>query len=276
MSSAAESRRLPVVTVVLPARNEERRIAKAVESILGQTLSNWELVIVDDGSTDGTARVVESFEDDRIELVRITPSGVSRALNRGLAAASAPLVARQDADDVSLPERLERQVEFLQARPDVAVVGSAWIEVNAAGRRVRPRAGFLAGRVDSVLADFNPLTHPTVVFRKKVVLAAGGYDDRLRFAQDYDLWLRLARLGHPIWNLEEPLAIRTMTGTNVAARHERAQVASELRARWRDVAERRRSGLPWRHQFVRLGFRAAVYAVPLPLKRAVRRARGKV
>jgi glycosyltransferase involved in cell wall biosynthesis len=263
------------VTVVLPVRNEERRVAKAIESIVAQTLRDWQLVVVDDGSTDGTTSVLESLADDRIDVIRIAPSGVSHALNRGIAAASAPLIARQDADDVSLPTRLERQVAFLGARPEVAVVGSAWIEVDATGRSVRPRASFVAGRVDQALPRFNPLTHTTVMFRRNVVLTAGGYDEDMRFAQDYDLWLRLARMGEVIWNLDEPLAVRVMSGSNVAARHERAQVASELRARWRDVSERHAAQLPWRGQLLRLALRAPVYAAPIPLKRAVRRLGGK-
>lgn len=266
---------MPSVSIVLPARDEAARIATAIESLLEQTVACWELIVVDDGSTDDTAAVVESFGDSRIRVLRLPRSGIARSLNAGIRVAAAPLIARQDADDRSLSARLERQFKFLRQHPDVAVVGSTWIEVDPRGRRVRPRARVVAGPLNDVLHQFNPLTHTTVMFRKDRVLRAGGYAEDLQFAEDYDLWLRLARAGERLWNLEEPLAIRVMTGTNVAARHERAQVREELVARWRDVVARRRSGQPFAGAGLHLARRVPVYFVPVPIKRATRLMRGK-
>jgi glycosyltransferase involved in cell wall biosynthesis len=265
----------PEVSVVVAARNEGVRIGRAIESILGQTLADWELVVVDDGSTDATADVVRSYADPRIRLVALPPGGLARALNRGIEAAAAELVARQDADDESLPGRLERQVAFLRERPDVAVVGSGWEEIGPHGEPVRPRVALVTGRVNEVLPRFNPLTHTSVTFRKSAVLAAGGYDEGLQFAQDYDLWLRLAHSGETLWNLDDVLVVRAMTGENVSSRRERAQILAELRIRRRDLARRRRAGLPTGDHRRALLARTGTLLAPAFLKRAVRRRRGQ-
>jgi glycosyltransferase involved in cell wall biosynthesis len=262
----------PIVSVLLPAQDEERRIGGAIESILTQKFDDWELVVVDDRSHDRTAEVVRSYGDPRIVLVEGEGRGLAAALNVGLRAARAELVARQDADDRALPARFERQVEFMHAHPDVTVLGTGWIELDADERPVRSRARFVAGPLDDLLA-FNPLTHTTVVFRREAIMELGGYDESLRFASDYDLWLRVAAAGGRLWNLDEPLAVRVMTGENIAARHARGQIASELRVRLRDVRRRRKSGLPATRALAVLAARLPSFAVPLALKRLVRRAR---
>ena len=263
------------VSILLAARNEADRIGAAIESIRLQSIEDWEIIVVDDGSTDETADVVRSIVDERIRLIVCPPLGLAAALNRGLSSARAPFVARQDADDLSLPGRLAHQIEFLAAKPEVAVVGTDWIEIGRDGEAVRPRVRFVAGRVNTVLPRFNPLAHTSVIFRRDVVLRAGGYDERLRFAQDYDLWLRLAATGETLWNLELPLVQRSMTGLNVAARRERAQIRSELSIRLRDMRRRRRHGLPVRHHVLAIARRLVGLAVPLGLKRELRRLQGK-
>jgi glycosyltransferase involved in cell wall biosynthesis len=265
----------PQVSIVLPARNEETRIRSAVASLLGQSLDDWELVVVDDGSTDGTRAAVEAIGDERLRVVSIPPSGIARALNVGLEAARAPLVARQDADDSSFPARLERQVAFLHDRPDVAVLGTAWKEVRPSGEPVRPRVPFSPGALNDVLLERNPLTHTTVMFRKDVIAALGGYDERLRLTEDYDLWLRTAHAGAVLWNLDEVLATRTVSDDKAADRSERAQVREELATRWRDIQRRRSAGLPVAGAARRLAVRAAVALAPHRLKRTARRVQGK-
>jgi cellulose synthase/poly-beta-1,6-N-acetylglucosamine synthase-like glycosyltransferase len=266
---------MPEVSVVMPARDEAASIERAIASVQSQTLTDWELIVVDDGSTDGTANVVERIGDRRVRVLRQAAGGVPVAANAGLAAATAPFVARQDADDLSLPERLERQVDFLRSRPDVAVVASRWIEVGADGVRQRPRTRFVEGRLNEHLPRFNPITHSTATFRRDVVAAVGGYDETLPYAADYDLWLRLAHAGSTLWNVPLELAVRTMSGTNMSARGERAQIREELRIRWRDAARRRRDGLSTRRQIGYLAARTPMLFVPIPLKRAVRRRQGK-
>jgi glycosyltransferase involved in cell wall biosynthesis len=266
----------PAVSIVLPARNEEHRLPVALGSLMRQTLTDWELVVVDDGSTDRTAQVAAQTGDERVRVVSIAPNGIAGALNVGIAHASAPLVARQDADDRARPERLERQVAFMRSRPDVAVLGTNWAEFGPAGEQVRPRVAFIGGDLGAALQRRNVITHSTVVLRRDVVLGLGGYDETLRHStEDWDLWLRVAGAGWTLWNLEEALAERGMTGENTAFKIERAQVAEELLVRWREIGRHHRAGRPIRPQALHLARRAPVVFAPLALKRAVRRAQGK-
>ena len=267
--------RAPMVSIVLSARDESARIGAAVESILAQTFAEWELIVVDDGSRDDTAAVVEALDDSRIRVLRRSPRGLATSLNEGISLARSPYVARQDADDRSLPDRLEVQLSFLRSRPDIAVAGSAWIEVGPDGRVVRPRTPFVPGRVNAILSHFNPLTHTSVMFRKDAFDRVGGYDETLRCAQDYDLWLRLDHAGETIWNLPETLVVRSMTGENIAAKRERALLRQELLIRWRDLRRRREAGLPVARDVWTLACRAPVLAAPIPLRRLRRRAHGE-
>jgi glycosyltransferase involved in cell wall biosynthesis len=263
------------VSVVLAARNEKLSIGRSIQSILAQTLRDWELIVVDDGSNDATADVAESYGDPRIRVVRQERRGLPVSLNHGISLAVAPLIARQDADDASLPERLERQVDFLDRRPEVAVVGSLWFEVDGKGQPLTPRAKLVAGRLNEALTRFNPITHTTATFRKSVFAGVGGYDERFGYASDYDLWLRIAHAGETLWNLEDVLAVRVMGGGNMSLHSERAQIVEELVIRWADLQRRRRRGASPLPQACHLAFRSAVLLAPLPLRRAVRRRRRK-
>jgi glycosyltransferase involved in cell wall biosynthesis len=262
---------MPRVSVVLPARNEALTIGRSVASLRRQTFSDWELIVIDDGSTDATVEVVNSIADDRIRVVSTGGRGLAHALNAGLSSARGLLIARQDADDESLPGRFQAQVEFLERNPDVGVLGTAWREEDARGNQVRPRVPFVPGLLNDRLHDRNPITHTTVMFRRDVVLRHGGYDERYRYVEDYELWLRLAAGGVLLWNLPEVLAIRRMTGGNIAARHEQAQVLAEVRLRLTDVSRRATSGRPFRGPVRRLLPRIVVLVLPTTLKRLKRR-----
>jgi glycosyltransferase involved in cell wall biosynthesis len=262
------------VSVVLAARNEADAIGAAIGSIREQTFERWELIVVDDGSTDGTRDVVEAVGDPRIRLLVRPVSGLPRSLNAGIAEARAPLVARQDADDISLPNRIERQVAFLDERPDVGVVGTAWIEMDRADAVVQPRTRVVAGRLNDVITKFNPVAHTTAMFRRELVEGVGGYDERLPYAADYDLWLRLAAAGSTLWNLDETLAIRRMTGTNMSAHGERGKLLEELVIRCRDLRRSRRRG-DFVGQATRIPLRAATLLAPTALRQAVREHQGK-
>ena len=126
----------PAVSVVMAVRNGMPWVAEAVTSVLGQTLADLELIVIDDGSSDDTAAALAAFRDGRLRLVRQDPAGLTRSLNRGLGLARAPLVARLDADDTAQPDRLMRQAALLASRPDIGLVGTGALEVDAAGRAV--------------------------------------------------------------------------------------------------------------------------------------------
>jgi glycosyltransferase involved in cell wall biosynthesis len=184
----------------MPVRDGERFLVEAVESVLGQTLSDLELIVVDDGSTDGTAGLLVELarRDARVRVVTQAPGGLAVALNAGCALASAPYIARLDADDVALPDRLERQVAYLDAHPEVALLGGGIVLVDEAGREIDREPG----RAAPDLTQRNELVHATVVMRTEAFRALGGY--RLDQSEDYDLWLRFDGQ-YGVAALEEPV-----------------------------------------------------------------------
>jgi glycosyltransferase involved in cell wall biosynthesis len=257
------------VTVLIGAYNNADTLPRAIESILSQTMRDLELVVVDDGSEDATAEVVGVVGDERLRYLRLEHVGIARSLNAGLREARSPVVAIQDADDYSEPERLERQLAVLDGDPRVAVVGTRMREEDEAGRPLVPRTTFAAGDVRPVLMRFNPIPNSCAAMRREAILELGGYDPRYRYAADWDLWLRAAERW-PVFAIDEPLATRVMSGRNVAARRERAQTAETLAMRLR-AARRRRTLRGARG----IAVGAVAYLTPLPLKRARRRRLGQ-
>ncbi len=262
----------PRVSVLIGAYNNATTLERAIDAILAQTVSDLELLLIDDGSRDATPQVIAAAvaRDERVRALSMGRNvGISRSLNEGLAAARAPVVAVNDADDHSAPERLERQLALLAARPEVAVVGSRMHEVDPAGRPLAPRTSFRAGDVNDWLLRFNPIPNTSAAFRRDAALAIGGYDPRYRYAMEYDLWLRLAD-EHVIVALDEPLSTRVMSPTNVASRADRAQTGEALAIRVRALARRRTlrgaSGL---------AVPALAWLTPVALKRARRRRLGQ-
>ena len=203
---------MPLVSVVLPACNAAATIARAVASIQSQTLRDWELVALDDGSKDATRFILIEMAqlDPRIRVLR-TKSGIAGALNAGIAAATGEYIARMDADDESAPERLEKQAAFLAARPDVGVVGC---RVEFGGDRARSEGYALhVDWVNSLLTPEeiaanrfveSPFAHPSVMFRRALVEEHGGYR-KGDFPEDYELWLRWMDLDVKMAKLPETL-----------------------------------------------------------------------
>lgn len=261
----------PRVSVLIGCWNNAETLRQAIDSILAQTEEDLELIIVDDGSTDGTPEIVKEVEvtDRRVRYLPLAHIGISRSLNEGLRAARAQYVAFQDADDWSLPERLERELEVLTSRPEVAVVGCRMREVDVHGHELNPRTTFEAGDVNGVLMRFNPIPNSCAMVRREAVLAINGFDPRYRYAMDYDLWLRLADRG-VVTALDDTLAVRRMGGANVAARAERAQTAEAVRIRLETMRRRRSlTGIEG------LALPLLSLATPTALKRRLRHARGQ-
>jgi len=197
------------VTVLLPVWNADPEyLRESIASVLAQTFRDFELLIVEDLSGVDAGAVIRTFSDSRIihhRNERRTSLGV--ALNLGLQMAGAPLIARMDADDVARPDRLGRQVRFLDENPDVSVAGSRFdvIDEHGAviGRRMLPLTHDAIARR---LRRYNPISHPSVVFRREDVLSVGGYTAGIA-AEDYDLWCRMLLAGFRFANLEEALVM---------------------------------------------------------------------
>lgn len=199
----------PVVSVVMPVLNPHPvYFRQAVESILNQTMEDWELVIVEDPSPRPAAEFLKDYPDPRIRYFR-NPERTSlvRQRNRALREARAELVACQDADDISDPDRLAKQVVFLEGHPDTAVVGT-WLKVTDETGRGLGYRRYPCDHADIVRAMplYNPMGQPSVMFRRSVVLQHGGYRyERFPAVEDYDLWCRMAKSGVRFANLAEPL-----------------------------------------------------------------------
>lgn len=203
----------PAVSILLPVRNEEEHLPAALASLFRQSFTDWELVAVDDGSTDGTAKILSgaAARDGRVRVLRRGAEGLVAALNAGMEECRAPLVARMDGDDISHPKRLERQTAYMRRHPETAVLGCAVRHFPRRGLQGGMRAyeawqnALLSdGEIRRDLFVESPFAHPSVMFRKDAVVNIGGYRDR-GWAEDYDLWLRLASAGARFARLPETL-----------------------------------------------------------------------
>lgn len=190
--------KMPEVTVLMPFHNAARWIAQAVGSIFKQSFTDFELLAIDDGSNDGSDEILRGLGDPRLRLVRIPrKGGIALALNEGIRLANGPLIARQDADDLSSPDRLKLQVEYLTRHPEIAALATCFQVIDQAGKphsRSVPRSNRILAPPDiqTALRRGNCIAHGTVMGRKQVLQDLGGYRSFPR-AQDYDLWLRLTK-----------------------------------------------------------------------------------
>jgi glycosyltransferase involved in cell wall biosynthesis len=229
----------------MSAYNCERYLREAVESILGQTFTDFEFIIIDDGSTDKTAKILRAIDDERVRILENENNmGVADSRNRGLSLARGEYVAIMDADDISLPDRLEKEVEFLDNHPATGIVGSAYISIDESGNETM----VVTFPTDNATLQDRLLQHccfhhGSVLIRKECLEAIGGYRLDFKVAEDYDLFLRLAE-GFEVANLAEPLyKYRVVTSSlSVHRKYEMdqlAELAKEL------AKERRETGQDW-------------------------------
>jgi glycosyltransferase involved in cell wall biosynthesis len=190
----------PLVSVVMPAYNARRYVAEAVESVLAQTFADFEFLIVDDGSTDDTAAILQKFAalDHRIEVITQPNSGVGAALNAGLALARGRYIARMDSDDICLPLRFEKQVEYLERTLDCVLVGSRVMIIDSDGTSLfeMDSVQLTHEKIDELLMRARwSIVHPSIMMRTDIVRRLGGYNNDLVPVEDHDLFLRLAEVG---------------------------------------------------------------------------------
>jgi glycosyltransferase involved in cell wall biosynthesis len=199
----------PAISVVIPAYNAAEYLESALASVRAQTFTDFEIVVVDDGSKDRTKAILERMatQEPRLRILSRPNTGIVGALNDGLAAARGEFVARMDADDLCLPQRFEKQIAFLRVHPDCVCVGSAFLYIDAAGGLIKEciRSSDHA-LIERALLSGNGgiVIHPAAMFRRAAIEQAGRYREKAQWIEDLDLYLRLARIGR-LANLSEVL-----------------------------------------------------------------------
>lgn len=229
----------PKVSVLIPVHNAERTVASAVGSMLRQTFSDFEVVIVNDGSTDSTPDILESLaeRDNRIRLIHAPQRGIIHALNTGIAVCGGELIARMDADDISHPKRLEMQVGMMDADPGLSVCSSLI--------RMFPRKNLLGGLAryeqwlnslityEEITRDIfveSPIAHPSAMLRREELIEIGGYQER-GWAEDYDLWLRYHTAGKRFGKVNRALLCWRQAEGRLTFTDSRYSVENFLRAK---------------------------------------------
>jgi glycosyltransferase involved in cell wall biosynthesis len=229
----------PRISCLLPVYDGEAFLAEAVRSILSQTYADFELVVVDDGSRDATPDILQGFaeQDDRVRVVRQENGGIVAALNAGLAASRGDYVARMDADDVSLPDRFQFQLDYLDAHPGCVLVGGFARSLKPDGSFDGRTTGGRHRRTD--LTCFPPRVavamHPLIMVRRAAMLQIGGYRSAFPHAEDYDLFLRLSKLG-TIDNPDHDLLIYRRHEGAISLKHLETQERSAALAEMQAVA----------------------------------------
>lgn len=220
----------PKVSVLMVVYNADKYLRSAIDSVLNQSFHDFELIIIDDGSSDRGREIIESIQDSRIRTVwNPVKHGVAYVRNQGLRMARGKYIAVLDADDIAYPERLRVQSDFLDSKPGVCLVGSSFEIID--------RSGQVVGLVDPPndpltirwkLLFGNVIGHSMVMYRLKEVMAAGGYDQAFSFAEDYDLWVRLVARGQ-LMLLPEPVGrYRVHSGNTTQATADSAKEQSVL------------------------------------------------
>lgn len=211
----------------MSAYNEEKYIAEAIDSILKQTYEDFEFIIINDGSTDGTMNVIKRFDDPRLVIVENPVNiGLTKSLNKGLDIAQGKLIARMDANDVSAKTRFEKQVAVFQSCVDVDLVWTGAVYITDNGEYLCPKITpsfqdtieLLVSSQDNFPVGRNHVNHMTVMFKKNAVLKLGGYFEKYKWGQDGNLWCRMLRDGARFYFLEEPLMCIRLLVNSVTAR----------------------------------------------------------
>jgi glycosyltransferase involved in cell wall biosynthesis len=219
----------PLVSVIMAVHNGEQFIREAIDSVLEQTFKDFEFIVIDDGSTDSTSLILAEYQsrDARIHVKRLDQNqGLTICLNMGIQLARGKYVARMDADDVCLPHRFEEQVKYLDKHPEIVVLGTAFTFIDEAGNHQRDYV--FSDNPDVLkwnLLFFNPISHPTAMFRLPAIKSLDGYDPKIIRAQDYDLWWRVSLIGK-LGNLKDAHLLLRLHEKRVTNKHKNQQLDS--------------------------------------------------
>ena len=223
---------MPRVSVVTSVYNGEAYVEECIDSILNQTFQDFEYIILNNGSTDRTAEILNHYTDSRIHIIHQENLGISRSLNKGINLSKSELIARLDADDYALPQRLEKQIAFMEQHPKVVLCGSRFKEL--VGEKFFPqKVQFVEQDKDirKTISCFNPFSHSTTMIRKAVFTKIGGYNKNFEYSQDYDLWIRLLNVGEASI-LKEELVVARLAEQSTSYENRRKQKLEGLQVRW--------------------------------------------
>lgn len=242
--------------------NDECYVGEAIESILQQTYTHFEFIIVNDGSTDATGACIASYRDNRIYCITIEKNeGLTKSLNRGIRAAHGKYIARMDADDTSMPERLEKQVAFMEHHADAAVCGTGTLIVDGESR-VEQIMECDPDKIAENIYLGNQLVHSATIMRREVIETAGLYNEDYRYAQDYELWFRLLSHGDRLYNIPDILHNYRVHSGNVSTQWKAQQELCASKAVHYGLLAVKGMDLPF--EFI-VFFRQSLCGVPVSL-----------
>lgn len=220
------------ISVIMPVYNAGKYLSLAIKSILNQTFSDFEFLMCDDCSSDDSNKIMQDFAslDRRIKILKNEQnSGVAVTLNHLLAAATSPLIARMDADDIADPERLAKQYAFMQDNPDIDIAGGQIEIIDEYGETTGKRLYLTdCGKIKADILCRNPLAHPTIIMRSSVIKSIGGYND-ICGCEDYDLYLRAVEKGFKLTNMPDILLHYRISSGQVKQRNMKSSLLSTIR-----------------------------------------------
>jgi len=230
---------MPQISVILPVHNAGSFLSSAIDSVLKQTFRDFELLLIDDGSSDASRDIIARYKDSRITALYRDHAGLVTALNEGIRRAQGTYLARMDADDISLPQRFEKQLAFLRST-GTCICGTQAVSINEQGKEMGfydVPLSYTAIRKYAFL--HNPFIHPTVMAKKEVIQAVGGYRAKFKHTEDYDLWTRIIPQ-YRVGNMEERLLKYRIAQNSVTRSHQLAMRTQASLIRLQYVSKRLR------------------------------------
>lgn len=216
------------ISIVVSIYNADQTISNMIESVINQTYKDFELILINDGSTDTSLEIIKEYiqKDNRIILIDKKNSGLTKSLNLGLKKAQGKYIARLDADDIWLPNKLEQQVAYLEAHKEYALVGTAYNEIDDNGKIIYDKQRtILLNSYEDILNNIeklNPFFHSSVLFRREILETVGFYNETFKYTQDYEYWVRIISK-YKVANLTQVLASRRYSENMISIIKEKEQ-----------------------------------------------------
>jgi glycosyltransferase involved in cell wall biosynthesis len=226
-----------MISIICSIYNSNKTLPQMIESVLNQTYKNFELILINDGSIDNSLKIIQEFadKDNRIVIIDKKNSGLTKSLNVGLKKAKGKYIARIDADDIWYPDKLQKQIDFLERNLYYALIGTAYNEIDENGKVIfqKQRLPLLITdeEIRNNIAKFNPFFHSSVMFRKEILDIIGFYNEEFKYTQDYEFWIRIMTK-YKVTNLPEVLASRRYSDNMISIKKEKEQRMYAIKAKF--------------------------------------------